>query len=1772
MSRFVKKGHKFIHLGLLQIAVIPLFRHGIGAKLLLGSFDLRHTKSVTDCIISAMETSLHDGPVFHNVFPNFSVSLTDPNINQVLKICLKTQGIHMLSGSHSLALQYRVMYRTTNTLTPAVKNGRLVGQTIVMHSSPNSNQITHEVIEWDKVSFPENWLINIDTERKSLSRSLSSQKNVRELSSTSARLSFSSRTPEQIYSSSHYTAHKDDSPPSSPTTLKKAHVHPDSLIRTFFSQMPASPPTAVHENSNFVPNIHSPSLRSKSTNPRYHLPIPEVGISANPRRHVHYTQPATEVDWTGLINPNSSSKDEWYTTPKFGHKGYREGQFPVYNTFDKWSTDEAKRSQHLYSYIGDKSTPQEPEVQLMNWSNLNAKCQNKALMSIEERQRKVEEILQQLDRKIPYLSPVESVMSNRPLDLSKHVSTKDLDSYITSPQNQQAIWDLCTRKERSEKKKNHEESNVIECFDGLNIFDDDTIQEEQSLNNLQTQYYKIDGTSSDQEIREVLHSMFGWYATQIESLHKDPVDVTRLITNGFIDLEKVKEMNYQLFLSTKLKRLEDIDKHWILMSTYYYNSGRINHTVMKDIFISSFPPVLARIARTHIFNVDHISLRNIFDQIKAIGKSECDRKKLQQEIANSKLYNSKVCSQLGVTGISTPKPHVCHCTKSSGKHPNSSKSKPWHPFRKSKSTPKRHRRFLRRSKTPKCYICQGPHYSNKCPQKSTLKPKQKLRYNTLSHDIKKLSLSYVSDSSSQDGDIELFTSSDEDEESPELNVIYYEKDDCSDSSSQSIEFEFNMFTSTKRSYRLDHQTLQSQLSNLQQQLLLTPAYLYSQRTALRQQIATIESQLQQHSSTQSDYPATCSSNSHVLPPTTSTNFSASQKSPSSQHKPGDRLLRIKMIREQLKLLHEELEQLELEELTTNTPHSVNTSHASLNATSTLYFVTLPFKFLGIKQYTLDALFDTGADSSVAKFNCFPKDLWKPTDITLSFGNGQSHQCKWMATVPITLQGKTYELEFTNYDGLKYDCVLGKRGLKQFFPIMIEKDSLTLCTNSSSELKLPLKTSWERKVNLIEEQGFDNIQQGIQDIVSKIRTDYCTENLVEMFNKSKLECSIDIQEGSYSISKDLLQECYQGTNTSQKDNLLQINNQRKDDIFIHYNTTSKALLSQSIKDKEGKDQSQEGISKSSVKDSLKDNKIGQEFMVQRTDLPSDTKQYPSTSCEKEYVEQTYDTVIDSHKDLFPSGKNKELMNTDEVLQYFQPPEDSFYCNEYLFNQDSINENSLYKDEKEKACCLTSPSQNTDDQEFINQVLVPSAVYISLQILTKDGWKPFEAMIDTGATINMSPSSLFSNWLKIEPVPIMTFNNSSQLTNVVLNDPILIGQQSLTTSFFASPMPKSLIILSMPFLDSIGPILICEKTVHLFPNQKLNIIPRIDPYLSARCQCHMEYMLNSRRDTGEVIVKRIRNKEERFLQRENSHGRTGNIILKRITDLPENCYDSGGILFSSTSLMALYRKDSFITTLISAYKIYLFSIWTTSCALMRRLSNKLCSLYEDLHELQEWDDETERETIIGLCFKDMFFSPNTETLKWEKEQILQKKGISSDGISPLYLQNLNFKKRWSSFFLDKYDEDMLISTSLHLTIKKLRWIIHATPITCSLCESSKFILKECPYHPYPLTRTNCENYKDPILDNLFHKEADPFEHNAESATTSKNSSGQSHEEYIQDDDSQISRDDNYIPLSSNPCSPTQEELLRMFTGFTTAEEWYKSKSEDPWFQEKSKFSKR
>ena len=60
-------------------------------------------------------TSLYDGPVYFNSYPNLTLALDDPNIVKALTLNIASSGYHMEEGSKPFALIYRIYYRLLGT-------------------------------------------------------------------------------------------------------------------------------------------------------------------------------------------------------------------------------------------------------------------------------------------------------------------------------------------------------------------------------------------------------------------------------------------------------------------------------------------------------------------------------------------------------------------------------------------------------------------------------------------------------------------------------------------------------------------------------------------------------------------------------------------------------------------------------------------------------------------------------------------------------------------------------------------------------------------------------------------------------------------------------------------------------------------------------------------------------------------------------------------------------------------------------------------------------------------------------------------------------------------------------------------------------------------------------------------------------------------------------------------------------------------------------------------------------------------------------------------------------------------------------------------------------------------------------------------------------------------------------------------------------------------------------------------------------------------------
>ncbi|KAL4195174.1 hypothetical protein AMTRI_Chr05g72100 [Amborella trichopoda] len=154
------KNYKYLHIGLIQVAVKPLTRLGLNNSILVCLRDTRHNK-FSDSLLGMVETSLCSGPIYFNCFPNYSVSLTDPNILNVLSLNLKTQGFDMMTGSQNIAIIYRIYYKVMNTLCPNILQIDNKGQTIFFQTNiEKSNTIIPKTISWSDIVLPHTWAIH----------------------------------------------------------------------------------------------------------------------------------------------------------------------------------------------------------------------------------------------------------------------------------------------------------------------------------------------------------------------------------------------------------------------------------------------------------------------------------------------------------------------------------------------------------------------------------------------------------------------------------------------------------------------------------------------------------------------------------------------------------------------------------------------------------------------------------------------------------------------------------------------------------------------------------------------------------------------------------------------------------------------------------------------------------------------------------------------------------------------------------------------------------------------------------------------------------------------------------------------------------------------------------------------------------------------------------------------------------------------------------------------------------------------------------------------------------------------------------------------------------------------------------------------------------------------------------------------------------------------------------------------------------------------------
>jgi hypothetical protein len=165
----------FIHIGLVQVAVKPLTRQGLNTSVFLGLRDSRFTV-YQDALLGMVESSLYNGPIYFDCYPNFSVSLKDKTVSKTLELDVETYGYNMHEGAQPLVIVYRIYYKLMKTtLEPQALMESQKGKTLLLQASTSDSHVKVPTqIEWKDVKLPNRWLL------KNVAESIPVQNNLEE--------------------------------------------------------------------------------------------------------------------------------------------------------------------------------------------------------------------------------------------------------------------------------------------------------------------------------------------------------------------------------------------------------------------------------------------------------------------------------------------------------------------------------------------------------------------------------------------------------------------------------------------------------------------------------------------------------------------------------------------------------------------------------------------------------------------------------------------------------------------------------------------------------------------------------------------------------------------------------------------------------------------------------------------------------------------------------------------------------------------------------------------------------------------------------------------------------------------------------------------------------------------------------------------------------------------------------------------------------------------------------------------------------------------------------------------------------------------------------------------------------------------------------------------------------------------------------------------------------------------------------------------------------
>ena len=275
-----KNGHNYLHIGLVQIAVKLLTRKGLNTSILLCLRDARFT-DFNDSILGMIESSLYNGPIHFDCFPDLTISLSDPHVLKALTLNIKTSGYQVLEGTQPLALIFRIYYKVTGTnMNFQALNKSPRDHTLLIQTTQESANIrVPRTIRWSDISLPSDWCLINESKPVSVQNSLVNLDNIEQYFDGTVKINFdrpARKSCESVLSHKSFTPSRQSF---SGSTSTDRLGRDQDLIKSLVNKKLKEQEAAQQDLVNDLLKLKSVDTSSQVAHPVYHPPNQEEPTS-----------------------------------------------------------------------------------------------------------------------------------------------------------------------------------------------------------------------------------------------------------------------------------------------------------------------------------------------------------------------------------------------------------------------------------------------------------------------------------------------------------------------------------------------------------------------------------------------------------------------------------------------------------------------------------------------------------------------------------------------------------------------------------------------------------------------------------------------------------------------------------------------------------------------------------------------------------------------------------------------------------------------------------------------------------------------------------------------------------------------------------------------------------------------------------------------------------------------------------------------------------------------------------------------------------------------------------------------------------------------------------------------------------------------------------------------------------------------------------------------------------------------------------------------------